>query len=292
MVSHYTHTVRRFASPLTAFMALIVLAIAVPSLGLGATLRAQAPTSITAENQRPGTTSWQLHQNGYYVGNDAIGQIKGYASATSVYTGNSINFFVSVNPAQTYSIAIYRMGWYGGTGGRLMLTTGTLYSTQQPTCPQDGTMGLIECNWALAYTLNVPSVWMSGVYVALLTNEQHYQNYIVFTVRDDRVADFLYIQSVMTYQAYNNYPEASFGKSLYEFNSSSSNTVVGSGRAAKVSFDRPYARDGDGQFFNDSSNGEVFLVQWLEMNGYDVTYATDMVAKLMQVIEGFAGSRG
>ena len=39
-----------------------------------------------------------------------------------------------------------------------------------------------------------------------------------------------------------------------------------------MSFDRPYTANGSGQFFY----WEVYYVRWLERNGYDVTYTTDV----------------
>src|SRR5207302_2158392 len=61
-------------------------------------------------------------------------------------------------------------------------------------------------------------------------------------------------------------------KSLYDYNSSGANTMAGSARAVKVSFDRPFASNGAGLFLN----WEVQLVRWLEKSGYDVTYSTDV----------------
>ncbi|PYN83335.1 MAG: Ig domain-containing protein group 1 domain-containing protein, partial [Candidatus Rokuibacteriota bacterium] len=118
------------------------------------------------ENQQPGTSQWRLSAKG----TDAVGQIKGYASATSVNKGGNITFYVSVNPAaQNYTIDVYRIGWYQGLGGRLMQSIGPLIGVQQPTCPTDATTGMIECQWAPAYTLATQTSWTSGIYLALLT---------------------------------------------------------------------------------------------------------------------------
>src|SRR6266478_2240596 len=188
----------------------------------------QASNAIVIENQQPGTSGWRVPFGA--VGSDAVGQIKGYASATSINKGQNITFYVSVNPAQTYTIDVYRMGWYQGLGARLMQHIGPLNGVQQPTCPTNATTGMIECQWASAYTLATQTSWTSGTYLATLTNSQGYQNYIVFVVRDDnRVAALLYKQPVTTYQAYNNYPYDSMtGKSLYSFNSYGATTVGGS----------------------------------------------------------------
>src|SRR5439155_1270751 len=111
------------------------------------------PNPIVIENQQAGTSQWQIS----LIGTDAVGQIKGYASATSVNKGENITFYVSVNPAQSYTIDVYRMGWYQGLGGRLMQHIGPLNGALQPACPTDATTGMIECQWASAYTLATQS---------------------------------------------------------------------------------------------------------------------------------------
>src|SRR5438132_11688522 len=231
-----------------------------------------ASNPIVAENQQPGAGAWRIAGP---QADDPTGQIKGYAAATSVSQNQSIVLYVTVNPAQTYTIDVYRIGWYGGLGSRLMLHVGALNGVSQPACPVvDANTGLIVCNWSPGYTLTVPSTWTSGVYLALLTNAQGYQNYVTFVVKDGRPAAFLFQEPVTTYQAYNNYPRnqdgSGIGKSLYGFNSAGPNTVSGGPQAVKVSFDRPYTADGAGQFLY----WDVYLVRWLERNGYDVTYET------------------
>jgi N,N-dimethylformamidase beta subunit-like protein/IPT/TIG domain-containing protein len=224
---------------------------------------------IVLENQQPGSSDWFWSK----VGDDATGQIKGYASAISVNQNASITFYVTVNPAQTYSIDFYRMGWYGGMGARLRLHAGPLDGVPQPPCNSDPTTGLLECKWAPSFTLTVPSDWTSGVYAAKLTNAQGFQNYVMFVVKDGRPAPFLYQQSVNTDQAYNDYPnDGRTGKSLYAFNSYGANTVSGNTSAVKVSFDRPYADQGIGAFIG----WEINFLRWLERSGYDVTYSTDI----------------
>src|SRR5229473_913740 len=248
-------------------LALILFDLAAPS-PMKPALAATNP--IVTENQQPGTGAWLI---GSQQSTDATGQIKGYASATSVYQNQSIAISITTNPAQTYTIDFYRIGWYGGVGGRFRLHVGPLDGTTQPTCPTDPNTGLIACNWTPSYTLTVPGDWTTGTYVALLTNAQGYQNYVLFVVKDGRAAPLLYQEAVTTYEAYNNYPNDGLtGKSLYTYNSYGANTVAGDPRAVKVSFDRPYTANGSGQFFY----WEVYFVRWLERNGYDVTYTTDV----------------
>src|SRR5207302_1081810 len=122
-----------------------------------------ASNPIVAENQQSGSSAWRISGP---QADDVTGQIKGYASATSVSQNQSIDLYVTVNPAQTYAIDVYRIGWYGGLGSRLMLHVGAVNGVPQPACPGvDANTGLIVCNWSPGYTLTVPSTRTSGVYL-------------------------------------------------------------------------------------------------------------------------------
>jgi hypothetical protein len=233
--------------------------VAVPS--------AAADNPIVIENRLPGSASWGLTK----VGDDATSQIKGYWSSTSVKQGEAVTLFVSVNPAQEYSLDIYRLGWYGGAGGRLRLHAGPLLGTTQRACVPDATTGLTECGWTGSYQLTVPTDWTSGVYLGVLTNTDGFQNHVMLVVRDDRPAPFLYQQDIINDQVFNNYPNDHLtGKSLYAYNSYGPVTITGDTRAVKVSFDRPYADYGTAQF-------DWFeFIRWIERSGYDVTYSTNI----------------
>src|SRR5712671_5921473 len=241
------------------------------SAAVSVTVANLSPVAI--ENQQPGSGNWAMWMGGMPA-DDVTKQIKGYASATSVNKGDSITFYVSAAPAQTYTIDIYRMGYYQGLGGRLLQSVGPLQAVQQPLCPADLNTGLIECNWAASYTLAVPTDWTSGIFLAKLTSAAGFQNWITFVVRDDaRTAGLLYAQPANTYQAYNNYPnDNATGKSIYNFNSFGAPTMSGTSRAVKVSWNRPYADRGAGQFFN----WEYYFIRWIERSGYDVKYATSV----------------
>jgi hypothetical protein len=268
----------RFRVPSLAalFVALLLpLGLLVPAHTASAV---QQPNPIVVENQQQGTNTWQLGRTGFSISDDTNGQIQGYASSTSVNKGGQIAFDVSVNPVQNFSADIYRMGWYGGLGGRLMAQLGPIAGTKQRTCAPDSTTGITDCAWSPSVNYTVPATWTSGVYLVVLTNAANYQSYITFVVRDDnRTADLLYQQSVTTYQAYNNYPIGT-GKSLYEFNSYGGTVpATGTIRAAKVSFDRPYADGyGSGQFGGNGWGWEQYYIGWLEQSGYDVAYSTDL----------------
>lgn len=224
--------------------------------------KANRLNTIQEENQLPGTSSWIITRPS--LGNNNRFNIEGYSSATSVMVGNTIGFSVStIYPS--FRADIYRMGWYGGTGGRLMKSVtkvvGHLYSLPQP----DKQKGLITCNWPTTFTIYIPLTWVSGMYIVKLTSLSGYQSYIPFIIKDARNSDFIFIHSVTTDEAYNTWG----GDSLYRDETG----TLSQKRAFKVSFDRPFIRDyGAGQFFW----WEYPMVQWLEKNGYDVSYTDDV----------------
>ncbi|MEB2284748.1 MAG: hypothetical protein B6D46_13405 [Polyangiaceae bacterium UTPRO1] len=228
---------------------------------------------IGRENRKPGSDAWQFWRHGYVAADDVVEQVKGYASATSVNHGEAITFYVSVAAPQAYTIDVYRLGWYGGLGGSLAIRLGPLAGQRQGECPVDAVTGLIACDWMPSAELAVPPAWVSGIYVAVVQTEARFAGFIPFVVRDDeRSADFVYQQSVTTYQAYNDYPaDGRRGKSLYG-SSFGPPTIAGNPRAVAVSFDRPYAGDGAGQLFD----WEIDFVRFLEREGYDVAYTTDL----------------
>ncbi|MGW2200260.1 N,N-dimethylformamidase beta subunit family domain-containing protein [Streptosporangium sp. NPDC001682] len=91
----------------------------------------------------------------------------------SVNKGENVQFKVNTN-ATNYRIDIYRIGYYGGMGARLITTiepSATLPQTQ-PACLGDTTTGLIDCgNWGLSASWPVPNDAVSGVYAANLIRE-------------------------------------------------------------------------------------------------------------------------
>src|SRR5579885_517545 len=263
------------------------LILLLPTLLVPGVVRAQNPIQI--ENGKPGTSGWQLS-------NPATNrEIEGYASLTSVNIGGTIKFFVSTGDS-TFKLEIFRTGWYAGIGARLLTTVNCIAGHVQPTPTPDPVTGLVECRWAASYTLNIPTSWVSGIFLARLTgNQSGKQSFIIFVVRDDaRASKLLFESSVTTFEAYNFWPGGASGKSLY--------TWAPGGRAWKVSFNRPYVLGdsyssgtpgastgvGAGEYLTNLQPGpatgypippagfEYNMVRWLEKNGYDVTYLTDI----------------
>src|SRR6266699_3653440 len=179
---------------------------------------------IIRENRKHGTTSWQskelAKQSKTSVDTEQVTRasvwtdttIRGYANTTSINHGDVINFYVGTTHL-LYSIQIYRMGWYGGTGSTLVTTISNLSGQNQPIPSADPTTQLLELNWNVSYTLQTDTTWTTGMYLAkLIATDDGSVGYIPFVIRDDSsTADILYQVPVNTWQAYN----AWGGSSLY-----------------------------------------------------------------------------
>ncbi|MCO5240058.1 MAG: hypothetical protein M9904_08375 [Chitinophagaceae bacterium] len=227
---------------------------------------------IVNENRHEGTTDWQLT----YVRSENYRSesIEGYCSHTSVSAGEVLDVFVSTASPSKVTIRIYRMGYYGGKGGRHITSLGPFDVQPQPT-PPVGEHRLRECRWKSTVKIKIPKEWVSGVYLGKLSCDTHrYESYIIFVVKDQRQADILVQTSDNTWQAYNKWPD---NYSLYE-----SDPPQRSWNATTwISCDRPYGwypqvveqalSQGSGEFLL----WEYPFCFWLEKHGYDVTYCAN-----------------
>jgi hypothetical protein len=233
---------------------------------------------IEGENRKPGVTDWQLTNVRLDRGRGFRTRIiEGYCSNQSIPAGETLKIMVSANPPGRFQIEIFRMGYYGGAGARLMTVLGPYNGKPQPE-PEIGPRRLRECLWEPAAELKIPADWPSGVYLGRLTriaesaNVHAWQSYIIFVVRDSRPADILFQVSDNTWQAYNRWPD---DYSMYTDPRHSWAPDVA------VSFDRPYGKYAQ-IYENPQSLGsgefllwEYPLAYWLEMHGYDVTYCSN-----------------
>ena len=218
--------------------------------------------SIIAENRRKSTTDWKIIPGD---GNGPPG-VEGFADRTSATVGETIDLYVST-PAPSFRATAYRMGWYGGAGGRAVWSSKLIDGVRQPTCPTDPKTRMVSCaNWSRSVAIKVTRDWVPGEYLIKLVPATGAASFVPLVVRDDAShAAVLVVSSVTTSQAYNTWG----GHSLYSGTSGSTG-----GRAYVVSFDRPYA---SGWAQSGSIVGDTFdVVTMLESRGVDVSYATDI----------------
>lgn len=197
-------------------------------------------------------------------------RIAGFSTNMSINSGETVRFKIDVQGGASYNLKIYRIGYYGGNGGRLIENFGTLSGTAQPAGISDPVTGLLDCgNWSESAHWDIPESAVSGLYIARLERTGGGSNHIAFIVRnDDRHSDIYFPLPDARHQAYNGYG----GNTLYD-----GNTSYPQGHAVKVSYNRPlfpynslFNTDGRGADWY--MNAEYPLIRWLERNGYDVSY--------------------
>ncbi|RFC68498.1 MULTISPECIES: DUF4082 domain-containing protein [Mesorhizobium] len=252
----------------------------------GLTALAATPNKIVLENQKQGNP-----QSEWAVQGDGDPSIQGFATQISTNVGGTVDFKIATD-SKDYRIEIYRMGYYGGDGARKVATIDKNLTTAQvqPHPIVDYTTGLIDCsNWSVSASWAIPSDATSGIYFAKLVREDGGgsnggASMIPFIVREDgSTSNIVFQTSDTTWQAYN----AWGGASLYEGDLPvDPNNMIGwvppncncsinaIGKATAVSYNRPFVTQTSamGGTWDFVFGPEMAAVNWLEQNGYDVSY--------------------
>jgi hypothetical protein len=223
--------------------------------------------SIAAENARAGSAGWW---GSPHAPPEAI---EAYTAQPSVVAGDALALCVSTRPAARYVARVYRLGWYGGAGGRLMATLpGNVGLVRHAPAPDPAT-GIVRAGWPVTDVVLSDEEWLSGQYAIVLelTTGPHAgsASRVPFVVRalPGEPAPVLVQTPINTAQAYNHWG----GKCLYDSNSTDEIAAV------KVSFDRPVL-SWDAANLNSHAPFayELPLIRWLEREGFEVAYQTDV----------------
>ena len=219
--------------------------------------------SIVQENQLQGTP-----QSVWDVAPTTTSSIEGYATQISVNEGERVHFKVNTTSSD-YRLDIYRLGYYGGNGARFIDSVDpSRYLPQGQAAPiENSTTGLVDAgNWQETASWDVPTDATSGVYIAKLVRQDgnNDSNLIVFVVRNDQShSNLLFQTSDATWEAYNPWG----GNDLYAGDPDD--------RAYAISYNRPFeTRVGDHSSF--LFGPEFSMIRYLEQNGYDVSYTTNV----------------
>jgi hypothetical protein len=217
---------------------------------------------VIDENRKPGTTAWHLAGTGG-------AHINGFADLTAAREGQKVTLYVTTGAAH-YHISAYRIGYYGGKGGRLVWKSVELKGVVQPACPLTSGTNMVACdNWAPSTSLVIGPRFVQGDYLFKLVADPGRQSYIPLTVWDPSShGTYLVQNSVLTWQGWNTWG----GYDMYG-GAPPGDTPLYADRALVESFDRPYA---NGSGAADFMALEYPLVYWAEQHGLDVTYWTDL----------------
>jgi hypothetical protein len=240
--------------------------------------------TIAEENQLGGDSGWQIQRP------SLVGEIAAYCGQVSVQRGETLDVHVSTMSAGAkYEADVYRMGWYGGAGGRNVRSIKNVDGENQgrwdplrgvqecKSCNVDADSLLTECNWQRSLQIKIADDWVSGYYLVKLHElKTDTSVYAVFVVRDDDSGAPILVQaSTNTWQAYNVWGDAS----VYGSFGADRRYIEKTRRAYRVSYDRPYDANINGQM--QLGAGEFFrweynFVRWAESMGFEMTYTTNV----------------
>ena len=209
---------------------------------------------IVQENAKPGTTDWMIPDD-----RAMWAKVEGFLDTTSIDVGGSAVLKTSTRAA-AWQVSAYRIGWYGGTGGRLIWKSEPQAGVNQPKAVQNAATKTWSAPWTPSLTITTDATWPPGQYMFKLESLDGGASYVPLVIRDDKSTSDLLMQSaVTTWQAYNGWG----GASVY---------TGTTGRADVVSFDRPYTGNGSGEFLG----REREFIAFVERHGYDVSYWTNI----------------
>ena len=123
------------------------------------------PSKIALENEKEGSPSTEWDING--AGDPTI---QGFSTQMSLAAGETLHVKVKTD-ASLYRMDVYRMGYYGGTGARLVASVPYAGSAPQvqPECHFEADTLLVDCsNWEVSLVWAIPSDAVSGIYFGRL----------------------------------------------------------------------------------------------------------------------------
>ncbi|MFO0722169.1 MAG: DUF6605 domain-containing protein [Myxococcota bacterium] len=218
-------------------------------------LPAASSNAVRAENAALGAVDWQITKPAEH------GEVEGFVAEPSIAAGEPVHFFVRTASSSTFTVEIWRLGWYGGAGGRRVAGPETFARVEQPLPRIEPEVNTIHCDWSVSATIAGDRRWVTGIYLAKLRAASGHERYAPFVVRDDQaVGGVMFQTSLTTSLAYNDWGGwSSYGD--------------GGRRSKKTSLDRPFTRgNGAGDFFM----YEIPVLRFLEREGVPVNYVNNL----------------
>lgn len=241
---------------------------------------------VQRENAKAGLSSWSagipVEFAGDFSGKEKVAQThslslrslqspgavvtgpEGWFSSSSATCGQVVPLHISGN-GLSVKISVFRMGYYGGAGARLVEKTVTK-SIAHFRSQMNHNVGhtTITTNWPTAWNFKISRNTLPGQYLVRLDDSTGDSNFVPIMVTNPDSHDAVtFISSVLTWQSYNAWGNFS----LYKGKDLSRAT-----RSTVASFNRPYDGDGSGQF----RYMEYPLIRMTERLGIDLNYMTDL----------------
>ncbi len=253
--------------------------VSMSALVAAAAFASNASGGVIAQENATATDAhaWTIKRDGTAA---TSGDVDVYPSSWSVRPGESIA--LRVRSTAGYTAKVFRMGWYGGGGAKLVAEQSGEADPQPYPAPEGEDYvryGLLRAGWHDSLQLDTTG-WLPGMYWVRLDQEgtgKQAATYFVVREPAGQRWPLLVLMPINTEQAYNAWPGRDRGgKSFYAWNSSPSwpTETIGMAQAVKVSLERPFLV---GAGTGDYTNYQYAVVRWLERQpDYDPSYATDV----------------
>lgn len=193
---------------------------------------------------------------------------------TSVSCGQTVGIHASSHltseaPAGKRTFQALRIGWYKGTGARLVWKSKPMVLKMQKTPIVKNAERMVETNWKTSLSFTVGKDWVPGFYlIASISPKGAIESIAPLIVRSPLSSSKLVlVHSTLTWAAYNTYG----GRSLY-LGPGGSIVSRRLERSRIVSMDRPI--EGSGALHLDRDG--ITLVQFLEKEGINTDQIADV----------------
>ena len=213
---------------------------------------AEEPTKSATDE---GTDAWQVTRPAHH------GQIAAYATAVSGPAGTRIGLKVST-PAESYRVAVYRIGAYDGGTARLVERLPWRAGSVQPAAVLDPVATrTVVAPWRRSLVLDTVG-WEPGLHVVKLETGRGFQTLVPYVVSSETAdGTVALVAPVTTWQAYNRWG----GYSLYD--------GPNGNRSYAVSFDRPWNLATGA---NDYRTAAIPIILRAERLGIPLSYFTNV----------------
>ncbi len=257
--------------PLTTFSDSLTTTLPDDNAKLASDCQPQSGDWVSKENQNPGvaltTADWRTLRL-YQESGSVL-----WLDRQSVTCGEKIGIHASLFPVNfegainksPRSFEVLRVGWYNGSGARMMWNSGPIKLKRRNVPTLRNVTRTIETEWPTTVSFDVGPDWTPGLYiVASLNPLGKIENVAPFILRSAQsTSKILLVHSTLTWSAYNSFG----GHSTYT-------AMLGGedGRSKIASLDRPYGGSGISHIERDA----ISFVQYLESTGLNIDQTTDI----------------
>lgn len=238
----------------------------------GSKCSALSPDWVKQENQKPGINMTLTDWHNFDIANPRGSAL--WLDKTSVSCGESVgihasSYLMSESYKGPRTFEALRIGWYGGTGARLVWKSKPINLKTQRIPIIKSVQRMVETRWRTTLKFSVGNDWTPGFYlIASVSPKGAIESVAPLIVRSPLASSKLVlIHSTLTWDAYNQFG----GRSLY-LGPGGSIVSRRLERSRIVSLDRPF----DGSGANHIDRDGITLVQFLEKQGLNFDQISDV----------------